>query len=65
MASFPDSVLEEDWQGLESETERLLITYGYPTGDERLLAVEEISRQPKSQVPAIVDNPTGTEKLQT
>jgi hypothetical protein len=28
---FSEDVLVEDWQGLESETERLLIIYGYPT----------------------------------
>jgi hypothetical protein len=29
--SFTEDILVEDWQGLESETERLLITYGYPS----------------------------------
>jgi hypothetical protein len=29
--SFTEDILVEDWQGLESETERLLIIYGYPS----------------------------------
>jgi hypothetical protein len=29
--SFTGDILVEDWQGLESETERLLIVYGYPS----------------------------------
>lgn len=28
-----DDVLVEDWQGLESELERLFIIYGYPVDD--------------------------------
>ena len=28
-----DDVLDEDWQGLESELERLFIIYGYPVDD--------------------------------
>ena len=31
-----EDILVEDWQGLESETERLLIVYGYPTADDCL-----------------------------
>jgi hypothetical protein len=38
---MPDETLLEDWQGLESETERLLIVYGYPTeGDISILQQE-------------------------
>jgi hypothetical protein len=29
--SFTEDILVEDWQGLESETERLLMIYGYPS----------------------------------
>lgn len=34
-----EDILVEDWQGLESETERLLIVYGYPTADDSSASV--------------------------
>ena len=34
-----EDILVEDWQGLESETERLLIVYGYPTLVDKPAAV--------------------------
>lgn len=55
---FPDAILLEDWLGLESETERLLITYGYPTESGNDFAVEEIqepaaetARSPSEEMP--------------
>lgn len=30
----PDEVVVEDWDGLESEMERLLMVYGYPSDPE-------------------------------
>ena len=32
--NFTNEILVEDWEGLESETERLLIVYGYPTPND-------------------------------
>lgn len=45
---LPDETLLEDWQGLESEMERLLIVYGYPTQSDCSLQTQEINTEPET-----------------
>lgn len=47
--TFYEDILVEDWQGLESETERLLLVYGYPVSDRIESPSETEAFRPKEE----------------